>query len=57
MKFLLDHHVIGFIDWSNWGLFTWPNQDDQMNMTEIGMLVLPMYNIFLTTFAGLYFRQ
>ena len=20
----------------SWGLFTWPNQDDQMNMTEIG---------------------
>ena len=21
---------------SEWGLFTWPNQDDWMNMTEIG---------------------
>ena len=20
----------------NWELFTWPNQDDRMNMTEIG---------------------
>ena len=22
----------------NWGMFTWPHQDDQMNMTEISEL-------------------
>ena len=22
--------------WKNWGMLTWPNQDDLMNMTKIG---------------------
>ena len=34
------------------GLFTWPNQDDRMNMTEIGEHDWKTTNINMVNFVG-----